>query len=105
MEIKPQSIDLIIEAVLTDPRLIRHIDDVTPSGYMSIRKFHQERGNMHPFDLSDIKNQTDKLCLAVVKDDGLQLQYVTNQTAEIVQAAIDQNPEAAKYVRDEQLWI
>lgn len=45
--------------------------------------------------------QTREKCLKVVREDGLNLRYVKNQTVEICLAAMANNPEGEKYVKIE----
>ena len=47
----------------------------------------------------------EKECLEAVKENGLALEYVENQTLEICLAAVNQNGCAIKYVEDQTLEI
>ncbi|MDB4590943.1 DUF4116 domain-containing protein [Flavobacteriaceae bacterium] len=54
------------------------------------------KGNQR--DQSHFVEQTDKICLAGVKQNGLAIQFVLNQTEEIALAAVEQNEKAYYYV-------
>ena len=45
-----------------------------------------------------IKNQTEKICLEAIRQNWYALQYVKNQTEEICLEAVRQNPETLRYV-------
>ena len=47
-----------------------------------------------------VKNQTDKICLAAVNNDGMALQFVKKQTHEICIAAVCQNGLALQFVKN-----
>ena len=49
--------------------------------------------------LIDAENQTQKLCLESVKNNGLALQFCTIQTDEIINCAIKNNPKAILFVK------
>ena len=51
--------------------------------------------------LKYVKNQTPELCIEAVKGSGMALQYVKRQTPEICLAAVQQNSEALQYVKDQ----
>lgn len=48
-----------------------------------------------------IKNQTPELCLEMVKQNGLALEYVHHQTPELCFIAIRSNPDSLKYVKEQ----
>jgi len=50
------------------------------------------------YDLSLVENQTEAICLAYVKINGLNLQHVKNQTPEICLAAIHETLCAIVYI-------
>jgi hypothetical protein len=49
--------------------------------------------------LIELMEQTDKICLEAVKQNGFALQYVEHQTYEICQAAVTNEKGASKYIR------
>jgi hypothetical protein len=49
-------------------------------------------------DLKYVKNQTDEICLAAVKQNGLALEFVQKQTPEICSEAVNNNGLALKFV-------
>ena len=49
--------------------------------------------------LGYIKNQTPELCMVAVKENGLALEYVKKQTPEIIAAAIEEDPDAIEFVK------
>ena len=51
------------------------------------------------YELEYVKNQTPEICLAAVKQDGHALKYVKNQTPEICLAAVKENGFALMYVK------
>lgn len=51
--------------------------------------------------LQVIKNQTPEICMAAVKNDGYALQYVKQQTQELCKAAVKRDAEAIKFVAPE----
>ena len=52
----------------------------------------------NPSSIKEIE-QTEELCLAAVKRDGLALKYVKKQTPKICQAAYQENPESLQYAK------
>jgi len=48
--------------------------------------------------LKYVKNQTEEICLAAVKQNGEALKYVKNPTEEICLTTLNQNIEAIKYI-------
>jgi len=44
------------------------------------------------------KMRTHNLCLAAVRQNGMALKFISNQTPEICRAAVEQNPDALQYV-------
>jgi hypothetical protein len=72
-----------VQAILCQPA----IDMVIVDG-MSLKK-------VHPLD------QTEELCTAAVKQNGLALQFVINQTEKVVAAALDQNGDAWSFVENQ----
>jgi hypothetical protein len=47
-----------------------------------------------------MQGKIPELALAAVEQNGLALEFVVNQTAKIIKAAIAQNSEAAKFIRN-----
>ena len=62
-----------------------------------------ERVQQNGWDLQFVKEQTAEICLAAVQQDGRALKYVKNQTPEICLAAVTQNGYALEYVDPELL--
>lgn len=54
-----------------------------------------------PMMLSDIDNQTTKICLEAVRLEGYALQFVKHQTPEICLVAVTTCPDALKFVREQ----
>jgi hypothetical protein len=52
-----------------------------------------------------VLNQTEEICLAAVKQNGLALEYVHDQTEEICLAAINQIPYASRYKKNQTICI
>ena len=50
------------------------------------------------YALQYVKVQTEKICLAVVSVDGIALEYVDNQTEKICLAAVSDNRHALRFV-------
>src|SRR4030042_1057957 len=48
-----------------------------------------------------VRDQTPKLCLEAVKENGHALRYVRDQTLELCLEAVKQNGDALRYVRDQ----
>jgi hypothetical protein len=53
--------------------------------------------------LRHVKHQTYQICLAAVKQNGRALQYVNHQTVDICHEAIKEDPKAHEYVKID-LW-
>lgn len=58
-----------------------------------------ERVKNNGMKLQYIENQTHEICMEAVKQNGLALQFVKNQTEEICLEAVKQNWDALKYVK------
>ena len=52
-------------------------------------------------NLQYINNQTEEICLAAVKQNGYALEFIKNQTEEICLAAIKRDADALKFVSSE----
>ena len=52
-----------------------------------------------------MKDQTEKICLEAVKQNGMALEYVKDQTFEICLTAIQREPFALRYVKDQTFTI
>ena len=52
----------------------------------------------NPSSIKDI-TQTEELCLAAVKRDGLSLQYIKKQTPKICKEAYQENPDSLQFAR------
>lgn len=53
--------------------------------------------------LKNSKYQTDEICLAAVHENGLALEFVENQTTKICFEAVDENRKALMHIRDKDL--
>jgi len=51
--------------------------------------------------LEFVKNQTPEICLAAVKQNGLALEFVKNQTRDICLAAVNQEPYALQFIKNQ----
>lgn len=60
-----------------------------------IAKYYRE----YEFSGFLVHEQSQKKCFEVVREDGLNLRYVKNQTTEICLAAMANNPDSEKYVK------
>ena len=59
---------------------------------------HLKKVKENGLTLEFIEEQTEEMCIMAVKENGLVLQYVKNQTEEICLEAVKQNQEALQYV-------
>jgi len=66
-------------------------------------KFYLQMVREDGLRLGCIKNQTETICLEAVQENGLALKYVKNQTSDICAIAIRQNIDAVHYI-DEKLF-
>jgi hypothetical protein len=57
------------------------------------------QGNGYNLRSLDAEQQTEEVCLAAVQQNGYALQFVLHQTKAIVRAALNQKPDAKRYVK------
>lgn len=71
---------------------------ITRLEYMKIAEIVlKHNGRMIRF--VDREEQTERLCLIAVKQNGIALKYAQNKTKDVCHEAIKQNPSAVKYIR------
>lgn len=98
-DIVRQTLPICIKAVTVTPEALRYVSKrfvVNPQVY-------ERPLTLNPELICDVKTQSEAMCLFAVKQDGLVIRFVLPkyQSQTVVDAAIAQNPEAARYIYHE----
>ena len=83
-----------ITQVISNWNYLNHVKDQT-------KKMCLEAVKQNGWALEYVKNQTEEMCLKAVKQNGYALIYVRKQTEEICLAAVKQDGYALHYVKDQ----
>jgi len=113
--VKHQTLKICLEAVHQDYNAVEFVNEMylekikqNLSNYIPshvIEKFDKDyliaKKRTKTYELLNVKKQTKKICMEVVKQYGMALECVKNQTPEICLEAVRQNGMALKYVKNQ----